>query len=97
MCRSVTRLLGRNLDVNELKDFLDYFCHPQALQQRCVDPEVYRGAKSTKDVLKCLCPEYINPMKLFVLEGIVETFGSRGFSETTRKTIAKSLIITRAL
>ena len=77
MCRSITRLLGRSLDVKELKDFLDYFCDPQALQQRCVNPEVYRGAKSTKDILKSLCPEYINPMKLFVLEGIVETFGSQ--------------------
>ena len=45
-----------------------YFPPLQTSQQRCVDPEVYRGATSTKDVLKSQCSDYINPMKLFVLE-----------------------------
>ena len=85
MCRDVTRLLGRSLDVDELKDFLHYFFHPQAPQQRCVDPKVYEGATSTKSILKSLCPEYINPMKLFVLEGIVETFGSSQCKRLFRK------------
>ena len=77
MYRAISTLLGRRVDIDELKDFLWYLCHPQAPHQQCVDPRVYGGATSTKDVLKSLCPGYINPMKVFVLEGIVETFGSR--------------------
>ena len=85
MCRDVTRLFGRSLAMDELKEFLHYFCHPQAPQQRCVDPKVYEGATSTKNILKSLCPEYINPMKLFVLDGIVETFGSSQCKRLLRK------------
>ena len=77
MYRTISRLLGRSVDIDELTDFLWCLCLPQAPHQRYVDPRVYGGATSTRDVLKSLCPEYINPMKLFVLEGIVETFGSR--------------------
>ena len=74
--RAVACLLERSVDANELKDFLRYFCHPQSPQQLCVDPRVYEGATTTKDILKQLCPQYINPVELFVLEGIVEIFGS---------------------
>ena len=77
MYRTISTLLGRRVDIDELKDFLWYLCDPQAPHQQCVDPRVYGGATSTKDVLKSLCPGYINPMKVFVLESIVETFGSR--------------------
>ena len=76
MYRAISRLLPRSVRVAELKEFLRYFCHPQFPRQLCVDPSVYEGATSTKDILKQLCPEFINPAELFVLEGIVGTFGS---------------------
>ena len=77
MYRAISRLLPRSVQADELEEFLRCFCHPQSPRQLCVDPRVYEGATSAKDVLKKLCPEYINPAELFVLEGIVETFGSR--------------------
>ena len=77
------------MDIDELKDFLWCFCHPLAPQQRCVDPKVYEGATSTKDILKNLCPEYVNPVKLFVLEGIVETFG---FSKIIQTNLIASIV-----
>jgi hypothetical protein len=77
MYRAISRLLQRSVQADELEEFLQCFCHPQSPRQLCVDPRVYEGARSTKDILKKLCPEYINPAELFVLEGIVETFGSR--------------------
>ena len=76
MYHAVACFLERSVDANELKDFLRYFCHPQSPRQLCVDPRVYEGATTTEDILKQLCPQYINPAELFVLEGIVEMFGS---------------------
>ena len=91
MYRAISRLLERSIKVDELKEFLRCFCHSQSPQQLCVDPRVYEGATSTKDILKKLCPEYINPAKLFILEGIVETFGSRQCKKLLRDiNIAKS-------
>jgi hypothetical protein len=77
MYRAISRLLQRSVQADELKEFLRCFCHPQSPDQLCVDPQVYEEVTITKDILKQLCPKYINPVKLFVLEGIVETFGSR--------------------
>ena len=77
MYRAISRLLPRSVGADELEEFLRCFCHPRFPRQLCVDPRVYEGATSTKDILKKLCPEYINPAELFILEGIVETFGSR--------------------
>ena len=76
MYRNIRQLLGRSVNVDELKDFLYFFCHPESLCQQCVDPVVFDEATSTKDVLKRLYPEHVNPIKLFILEGIVETFDS---------------------
>jgi hypothetical protein len=77
MYRAISCLLTRSVEADELNEFLRYFIHPRSPRQLCVDPRVYEGATSTKDILKKLCPEYINLAELFVLEGIVETFGSR--------------------
>ena len=46
MYRVISSLLGRSVDIDELKDFLWCLCHPQAPHQRCVDPRVYGGATS---------------------------------------------------
>ena len=79
MCHSVTCLLGKSVDVYNLKLFLGFLCEsdPQSGQlKRSVDSNVYDEAASTEDVIRCLCPDHISPVKLFVLEGIVKTFGS---------------------
>ena len=73
---AISCLLERSVDANDLKGFLRYFCHAQSPRQLCVDPGAYEEATTTKDTLKQLCPQYINPAELFVLEGIVEMFGS---------------------
>lgn len=89
MYRSVSRLLQRTMEADELAEFLRCFCHPQSPRQLCVDQRLYEGASSTKDILKQLCPEYINPAELFVLEGIVDTFGSRQCKKLLRDFQAK--------
>ena len=76
MYRNVSRHLGKSVDVEDLKEFLHFFCNPKSLRQRCIDPVIFKEATSTKDVLKKLCPEYVNPIELFILEGIVEAFDS---------------------
>ena len=76
MCRAIISLLEGTVDADELKDFLRYLVDPQSPDQLFVDPSIYKGATTTKEVLECLCPRYVNPTELFILEGIVETFGS---------------------
>ena len=78
MFSSITRLLGRNVKVANLKQFLRYFSNPLLPSQRYVDPGIYEGPKSrrAKDIIDRLYPEYINPENTFLLEEIVRNFGS---------------------
>ena len=76
MYRTICGILGRSVNVDELKDYLYFFCNPKSLRQQCIDPVIFKEATSTKDVLKSLYPKYINPIELFILEGIVEAFES---------------------
>ena len=76
MYRTICGILGKSVNVDELKEYLYFFCDPKSLRQRCIDPVTFEEATSTKDVLKSLYPEYINPIELFILEGIVEAFKS---------------------
>ena len=97
MCHSITRLLGKSVDVYDLKLFLCFLCEhdPQSGRlKRSVNPGIYDEAASTEDVIRCLCPDHINPVKLLVLEGIVKTFGSsqcKRLLTKYKKSIAKSL------
>ena len=75
MYRSIIRLLQVN--VNEVKDSLRYLTDPRCLDKLCVPPKVYKDTTSTKDLLRRLCPRYINPKDTFVLEEIVSNFGSQ--------------------
>ena len=76
MYRTVTSLLERTVDADVLKEFLRYLVDPQSPDQLCVDPKIYEGATTTKEILQCLCPQYINPTALDVLQGITDAFGS---------------------
>ena len=75
MYRSVVGLLRAN--VGKVKDSLRYLTNPQRLNELCVPPSVYEDATTTKDLLNRLCPMYVNPEDTFVLEEIVNEFGSR--------------------
>ena len=76
MYGAISCLFERSVAANDIKCFLRFLCDPQAPQQLYVDPRAYKEATTAKDVLKCLCPQYINPAELFVLKGIVNKFGS---------------------
>lgn len=62
---------------SKIKDVLEFCSDPDNLSQRCVPPSVYEDATSTKDILRRLYPDYINPEKTFVLQEIVNTCGSQ--------------------
>ena len=69
------QLLDQSVNVTDLKDFLDCYSHPLYPEQRYIDRKVYKNAKTTKAVLKSLCPTFINYQHLSLLEDIVEEFG----------------------
>lgn len=76
MYRSVVGHM-QGVDVGEIKESLDCLTNPQCPRQLCVPPRVYRNATTTKKLLKQLCPTYVNPEDIFILEEIVSEFGSR--------------------
>jgi hypothetical protein len=65
-------------DMNELKEFLRYFCHPvDSSRGRYIKPEsIYQAATSTKDILDALFDnKYISPTNVDLLRCIVKKFG----------------------
>ena len=80
---SVIRLL--RVKVCDVKDYLRFLTDPCCLDRLCVPPHVYKEATSTKELLSCLCPDYINPKNTFVLEEIVATFGSHRCKKLVRE------------
>ena len=77
MYRSVRQLLRVN--VREVMDTLCCLIDPCCpdLDKLCVPREVYEDATSTNELLKRLCPTYINPKNTFVLREIVTIHGSQ--------------------
>ena len=59
----------------KLKDFLDGYSHPLYPEQLYVNPKTYQGANTTKQLIKSLCPQFINFMHYYLLEEIVGKFG----------------------
>ena len=76
MYRSVLSHMSM-VDVGEVKASLRYLTNPQCPKQLCVPRRVYQNATTTKDLLDRLCPTYVNPEDTFVLEEIINEFGSR--------------------
>ena len=74
-------------DVNKLKAFLRYFCHPlDPSKGRYVEPEIYRAATSTKDILDALFDDkYITATNLHLLRCIVKKFGGQKCKKTLQK------------
>ena len=75
MYRSVISYMQK-VDVGEVKESLRYLTNPQYPNKLCVPPRVYKNTTSTKELLDRLCPMYVNPEDTFVLEEIVNEFGS---------------------
>ena len=73
--RRIIKIMNTLVDVEDLKDFLDLYCHPLYPEQNCIDPRVYRDAKTPRELLKSLSPQFINYMNYYILEGIVKEFG----------------------
>ena len=45
MYGAITRGIGRNLDVDDLRQFLRYFSHPRSSNQRYIQPSLYIGVE----------------------------------------------------
>ena len=71
----LTDLLDESVDMAKLKDFLDCYSHPLSPEKPYVDPKFYKDANTTKELIKSLCPRFINFMHYYLLEDVVETFG----------------------
>ena len=71
----VTDLLDKSVDVVKLKEFLDSYSHPLYPEQPYVHPKIYKDASTSKQLIKSLCPQFINFMHYYLLEDIVESFG----------------------
>ena len=75
MFSDVTDLLDKSVDIAKLKDFLDCYSHPLYPEQPCVYPKIYKDAKSPKQLIKSLFPQFINFKHYYLLETIFESFG----------------------
>ena len=70
----LAKILNSSVEISELKEFLESYCHPLYPEQPYVAPQIYGNARTTKEVLKSLFPQYINYMHYYLLEDIVEAF-----------------------
>ena len=71
----LAEILNTSVDVSKLKEFLNSYSHPLYPEQHYIDPKLYSGATTTKEVLESLFPQYINYIHYYLLEEIVEVFG----------------------
>ena len=73
MYGAITRVIGRSLDVNDLKFFLRHYSCPREQSQCYVKPGTcnYEDAESTRDILDRLSPLYVNSGDIDLLDGIV--------------------------
>ena len=71
----LAKILNTSVEISELKEFLESYCHPLYPEQPYVAPKIYGNATTTKELLKSLFPQYINYIHYYLLEDIVVTFG----------------------
>ena len=77
----------QHLQDSEVKGVLYYLTDPHHPNQPCVPSSVYKDTTTTKELLDKLFPEYVNPIKTFVLEEIVGEYGSQECKELLREYI----------
>ena len=81
----VTDILDKSIDKDELETFLQSYSHPLYPEQLLVDPKIYEGASTTKQVIKCLFPRFVNYMNYYLLEDIIGSFGCERANEIMQK------------
>ena len=72
--RHIAKLVNNSVDIEDLKDYLHGYSHHLYSEHNCVDPKIFREAKTPREVLRSLSPQCINYMNYYLLEDIVEEF-----------------------
>ena len=72
--RDITERLDKRINMGELKVFLRFYGHPLYPERSYVEPKEYKDAKSTRELLETLWPQFINYMHYYLLEDIIEEF-----------------------
>ena len=85
MFSNITDLLDKSVDMAKLKNFLDSYSHPLYPEQLYVNPKIYKDANTTKQLVKSLCPQFINFMHYYLLEDIVGKFGCNRAKEVLQQ------------
>ena len=75
MLSKVAKLLDESADVESLKLFLKFFCHPHT-GHRYIDSKLYEHCKTPREIIEQLFPRYIHFMHTDFLRIIVDTFGN---------------------
>ena len=75
MLTRVAKQLNQSADVEDLKDFLSFLCHPRTCQ-RYIDIKLYEHCRTPREIIKALVPQYIHYMHTHLLKQIVEEFGN---------------------
>ena len=70
------KLLQQCTNVDSLKNFLRFFCHPLYPEKLYIEPNVYCDAKTASDVILSLTPMYINFIHHHLLQEIVDKLGN---------------------
>ena len=71
----IAKQLNKTADVEDLKDFLEFLCHPHT-GQRYINMKLYSQCVTPRDIIKALFPQYINFMNTHLLKRIVRKFGN---------------------
>ena len=71
----IAKQLNKTADVEDLKDFLEFLCHPLT-GQRYINIKLYSHCVTPRDIIKALFPQYINFMNTHLLKRIVKKFGN---------------------
>ena len=71
----IAKQLNKTAEVEDLKDFLEFLCHPRT-GQRYINIKLYSQCVTPRDIIKALSPQYINFMHTHLLKRIVRKFGN---------------------
>ena len=71
----VAKLLDESADVESIKDFLKFLCHPYT-GQRYIDSKLYEHSRTPREIIEALFPHYIHFMHTDLLKKTVNIFGN---------------------